>query len=67
MTLVVRLNKKYYDERRFTRAGIKHVDMYYLDGSVPPEQILQHFLKRVCAAVHAPLKNSPHPVARCCC
>lgn len=45
VTLVIRLNKKYYDERRFTRAGIKHVDLYYLDGSTPPEHILQKFIE----------------------
>ena len=43
--LVVRLNRKYYDERKFTRKGIRHLDMYYLDGSVPPEAILQKFIK----------------------
>ena len=43
--IVIRLNKKYYDENRFKRAGIKHVDMYYLDGSVPPEHLLQRFLQ----------------------
>jgi cell division cycle 14 len=41
---VVRLNKKYYDERRFRGVGIEHHDMYYLDGSNPPEHILQRFL-----------------------
>jgi cell division cycle 14 len=41
---VVRLNKKYYNEKRFTTVGIDHHDMYYLDGSNPPEPILQRFL-----------------------
>ena len=36
VTTVVRLNKKYYNEKRFTHAGIAHHDMYYLDGSNPP-------------------------------
>jgi cell division cycle 14 len=44
ITAVVRLNKKYYNERRFTTTGIAHYDMYYLDGSNPPEHILQRFL-----------------------
>lgn len=39
--LVVRLNKRLYDERYFTMAGIGHSDHYYLDGSVPPMKILQ--------------------------
>ena len=42
---VVRLNKKYYNERRFIEKGIAHHDMYYLDGSNPPEHILQKFLQ----------------------
>lgn len=41
---VVRLNKKYYNEKRFVAVGIAHHDMYYLDGSNPPEHILQRFL-----------------------
>jgi len=42
--LVVRLNKKYYDENRFKNVGIDHIDLYYLDGSVPSRQILNTFL-----------------------
>ncbi len=42
---VVRLNKKLYDRRRFTDAGIKHVDMYFLDGSCPPPSIITKFLE----------------------
>eukprot|EP00584_Thalassiosira_punctigera_P007739 CAMPEP_0172530898 /NCGR_PEP_ID=MMETSP1067-20121228/4501_1 /TAXON_ID=265564 ORGANISM="Thalassiosira punctigera, Strain Tpunct2005C2" /NCGR_SAMPLE_ID=MMETSP1067 /ASSEMBLY_ACC=CAM_ASM_000444 /LENGTH=635 /DNA_ID=CAMNT_0013315201 /DNA_START=633 /DNA_END=2540 /DNA_ORIENTATION=- len=38
--LVVRLNKKCYDERDFERAGMRHVQHYYLDGSCPPLRIL---------------------------
>jgi cell division cycle 14 len=44
VSAVVRLNKKYYNERRFVAVGIAHHDMYYLDGSNPPEHILQRFL-----------------------
>mmetsp|Transcript_15358 Transcript_15358/g.48972 ORF Transcript_15358/g.48972 Transcript_15358/m.48972 type:complete len:456 (-) Transcript_15358:223-1590(-) len=43
--LVIRLNKKCYDEQRFVRAGIKHLDLFYLDGSNPPLHILQKFLE----------------------
>ncbi len=42
--LVVRLNKKLYDRRRFTDHGIKHVDMYFLDGSCPPREIITKFI-----------------------
>lgn len=45
VTLVVRLNKKYYNENRFKRAGIDHLDLYYLDGSTPPDHLLQKFIK----------------------
>jgi hypothetical protein len=38
--LVVRLNKKCYDETDFTKKGIDHYDQYYLDGSCPPMKIL---------------------------
>ncbi|KAL7528927.1 hypothetical protein ACHAWF_008116 [Thalassiosira exigua] len=38
--LVVRLNKRCYDERDFVRAGMRHVEHYYLDGSCPPSDIL---------------------------
>lgn len=44
--LVVRLNKKYYDENRFIRAGMEHMHMYYLDGSTPTNELLQRFLRR---------------------
>ena len=35
--LVVRLNKKAYEASRFTKHGIKHIDLYFLDGSVPSD------------------------------
>jgi cell division cycle 14 len=44
VSAVVRLNKKYYNKGRFTAVGIDHHDLYYLDGSNPPEAILQRFL-----------------------
>lgn len=43
--LVVRLNKKYYDEHRFKANGIDHLDLYYPDGSCPSDEILDRFLK----------------------
>jgi len=45
--LVVRLNKRYYDERKFAKYGIRHTEMYYLDGSNPPPSILNRFLHEV--------------------
>ena len=38
--LVVRLNRKCYDENEFINAGIRHVEHYYLDGSCPEMSIL---------------------------
>eukprot|EP01041_Mallomonas_annulata_P012018 gene12018-25180_t len=46
VTLVVRLNKKYYDAKRFVAQGIDHMELYYLDGSVPTFDILNRFLVR---------------------
>ena len=45
VTSLVRLNKKYYDERRFVAAGVAHLDLYFLDGSNPPPAVLQKFLQ----------------------
>eukprot|EP00606_Chrysophyceae_sp_TOSAG23-5_P001552 GSChrysophyteH2.ASY1.ANO1.128.1 assembled CDS len=45
--LVVRLNKKYYDARKFTSQGIDHMELYFLDGSNPPDVLLARFLERV--------------------
>jgi len=43
--MVVRLNKKLYEENEFRHAGIEHVEHYYLDGSCPTMGILQQVLK----------------------
>lgn len=42
--LVVRLNRKQYDKTRFTKHGIKHVDLYFADGSCPSNDIVSKFL-----------------------
>lgn len=46
VTLVIRLNKKYYDSRSFSNYGIDHMELYFLDGSNPPDHILDTFLRR---------------------
>lgn len=46
VTLVVRLNKPYYDAKKFTNHGIDHMDLYFLDGSNPPDHILAKFISR---------------------
>lgn len=43
--LVVRLNKKMYEENDFRKAGIEHFEHYYLDGSCPTIPILQKVIQ----------------------
>jgi cell division cycle 14 len=43
--LVVRLNKRCYNEQDFVNAGIKHVDAFFLDGSCPPTKVLYKVLE----------------------
>jgi len=43
--LVVRLNKKMYEENDFIRAGINHMHQFYTDGSCPPMDILQRVVR----------------------
>lgn len=45
VTAVVRLNNKTYDEERFKRNGIRHYDLFYVDGSCPSEKLILDFLK----------------------
>ena len=44
VTDVIRLNNKVYNASRFTGAGIAHHDLYFIDGSVPTDDILARFL-----------------------
>ncbi|GAB1598504.1 dual specificity protein phosphatase CDC14C isoform X10 [Argonauta hians] len=44
ITAVVRLNKKIYDAKRFTDAGLEHYDLFFVDGSVPTDNIVRKFL-----------------------
>lgn len=56
--LVMRLNNKQYDRQRFIDHGIKHVDLYFLDGSCPSNEIIGKFLHIV--------ENEPGAVAVHC-
>jgi protein-tyrosine phosphatase len=47
VTAVVRLNKKVYDRKKFLDAGIKHYDMYFIDGGNPTDAIIQQYLEVV--------------------
>ncbi len=42
---VIRLNHKLYDRDTFVNAGLEHIEMYYPDGSCPPDYILNRFLE----------------------
>ena len=44
VTDVVRLNNKTYEAERFLKYGFRHTDLYFLDGSVPSEGIVQQFI-----------------------
>lgn len=41
---VVRLNKPEYDTKGFTRFGIAHKDLYFIDGTTPSEELVQKFI-----------------------
>jgi len=43
--MVVRLNKRCYNEQDFVNAGIRHVDAFFLDGSCPPMKVLYKVLE----------------------
>jgi cell division cycle 14 len=45
VTTIIRLNKKIYDARRFTDAGMDHHDLFFVDGSTPSDAILEKFLE----------------------
>jgi cell division cycle 14 len=42
---IIRLNNKTYDRRPFVEAGIEHIELYFPDGSTPPEPILKRFIE----------------------
>lgn len=44
VTTVVRLNKKIYEAKRFVDGGFDHHDLFFPDGSCPPDAILDRFL-----------------------
>ena len=44
VTLVVRLNKPQYEKTKFTKQGIKHMDLFFIDGTAPPDEVVPQFL-----------------------
>jgi len=45
VSCIVRLNKKIYDAKRFVNGGFEHEDLFFIDGSTPPDHILVEFLE----------------------
>ncbi|OON14085.1 hypothetical protein X801_10127 [Opisthorchis viverrini] len=45
VSTIIRLNRKVYDSRRFTDAGFDHFDLFFADGSYPPDDIMLRFLQ----------------------
>jgi cell division cycle 14 len=41
---VIRLNNKTYDEELFKKEGFTHIELYFPDGTCPPDGILAQFL-----------------------
>uniref|UniRef100_A0A6S9SCY9 protein-tyrosine-phosphatase n=2 Tax=Chrysotila carterae TaxID=13221 RepID=A0A6S9SCY9_CHRCT len=44
VTGIVRFNNKVYDRKKFIDAGFNHYDLYFPDGSNPPDAIIKRFL-----------------------
>ena len=47
--LVIRLNEPVYDRERFVKEGIEHVDLPFVDGGTPTDDIVAKFLE-ICEA-----------------
>ena len=47
VTTIIRLNKKIYDAAAFTRAGFQHIDLFFVDGSTPSDDIVLRFIAAV--------------------
>lgn len=45
MTRVIRLNEEKYDKNTFVNEGIAHNDLFFIDGSTPPDDIVDKFLQ----------------------
>ena len=42
VTHVIRLNEAKYDRQKFAKAGIKHTDLFFIDGSTPSDVSIYH-------------------------
>ncbi|KIR94912.1 cell division cycle 14 [Cryptococcus deuterogattii CBS 10090] len=43
--LVARLNDELYDRRHFLDVGIEHIEMFFDDGTNPPDDIVREFIR----------------------
>ena len=39
------MNEPLYDKTKFTKNGISHTDLFFIDGSTPSDTIVQQFLR----------------------
>lgn len=44
VTRVIRLNEEKYNKATFTNEGIAHDDLFFIDGSTPPDDIVDKFM-----------------------
>ena len=44
---MIRLNRPTYSAKDFTKEGIRHLDLYYPDGSIPDEATIRKFFEAV--------------------
>eukprot|EP01066_Platyproteum_vivax_P013597 Platyproteum_vivax@DN6148_c0_g1_i1.p1 len=42
--LNAKLHHAQYDRNRFIQKGLKHCDLYFKDGSIPPMEVIEKFL-----------------------
>jgi cell division cycle 14 len=47
ITRVIRLNEEKYNKKFFLEAGIAHNDLFFIDGSTPPDNIVDAFMQIV--------------------
>lgn len=45
VSAIVRLNQPFYDREHFIENGLRHYDMFFIDGTTPSEQLLNEFIK----------------------
>ena len=58
MARVIRLNEPKYNKQVFVDNGIDHSDLFFIDGSVPPPEIVDKFFEIA--------DNEPRPMAIHC-